>query len=286
MLPPLPATHSQLEFPELHPELEPYRYLLEVSVKPAWCLRCHRVRTISRTATHFGGITPYVPLDMGWPRCPTCGNVLDFIWQINFADFAAAAFAPAGLFQFFYCWACFPLPNFTPYEFEKLCRWYPDFNSNEAEAVPQALCPYLRELSSGQWEQNGPYRVDIIPFLSVPAPLSDENPLSQEMLKPQLPEGEDPYEVYEDLYEEYYEADGLDLTDCVSQVSGYPAWVQRTDETPHCPACGERAELVGAVGSHGTDYLWGDTGYWYIFACQRTDKCQGLNRPLMASQAM
>jgi hypothetical protein len=280
MLPTLPTTHSQLVFPELHQALEPYRPLLKASVKPAWRLRCHQVDTISRTATHIGGFTPYVPIDMGWPHCPVCGNVLCFIWQINFAEFEAATFAPQGLFQFFYCWACFPLPGYTPYEFERLCRWYPDFSRNEAEGVPQTPCPYLDELSADQRELGRPYRVAIIPFLSAPSAISSDNPVPEELQgKPLNTEGETFYKLYN-------KTAGLYLRECVSQVSGYPNWVQDNDETPHCPACGGRAELVGAVGSDDTNLIWGDTGYWYLFACKLTDRCPGLNRPLMASQSL
>ncbi len=279
MLPTLPTTHAHLVFPQFLPEFDPYRALLEASVKPAWRLQCHQVDTISRTVTHIGGFTPYVPVDMGWPHCPACGNALNFIWQINFAEFAAATFTSQGLFQFFYCWSCFPLPG-DPYAFDALCRWYSDFTSNEAELLPQVPCPYVDELPPDQSELARPYQVERIPFLSVPSAVSLDHPVPQELQdQPLNPEGETFYELYN-------ETTGLYLRECVSQVGGYPNWVQDTDETPHCPICGKRGELVVAVGSDDTSLIWGDTGYWYIFACKRTDKCLGLNRPLMASQSM
>jgi hypothetical protein len=67
----------------------------------------------------------------------------------------------------------------------------------------------------------------------------------------------------------------------LSRVGGYPPWVQHEDDTPQCPVCGAWAEFVGAIGSHDTGLLWGDTGYWYIFACRQTPACRGLADPLM-----
>jgi hypothetical protein len=70
----------------------------------------------------------------------------------------------------------------------------------------------------------------------------------------------------------------------MSRVGGYPPWVQFRDETPNCPICETRAEFVGAIGSEDTNLIWGDSGYWYFFACKATPECHGLDRPLMASQ--
>ena len=71
--------------------------------------------------------------------------------------------------------------------------------------------------------------------------------------------------------------------DHISHLGGYPVWIQ-DDATPKCPACGNRASLVVAIGSDDTDLLWGDSGYWYIFACKKTAECRGLEKPLMHSQ--
>lgn len=278
MLPALPATHARLVFPQLHPRLEPYRTLLEESVKPAWRLVCHQVETVSRSTTHIGGFTPYVPDELGWPRCVVCGNPLSFIWQLNFADFGAATFARQGLFQFFYCWLCFPLPG-SPYDFDMLCRWFPDFTVDIASTIAQASCPYRDELPPDQLFLNRPYHVELLPFLSVPSAESDDNPLKAEIRAQFVnTEGESFYKLYNDT-------PGWYLGKCMSQVGGYPDWVQN-DDTPHCPICERRAELVGAVGSDDTNLIWGDTGYWYIFACKSTKRCLGLNKLMMVSQCL
>ncbi len=274
----LPKTHAHLAFPDLNPALEPYHSLLEGKLRPAWQLRCHQVVAISRAATHIGGFTPYIPLESGWPRCVVCDNPLSFIWQINFADFDAATFASRGLFQFFYCWFCFPLPD-DAYEFGTLCRWYPDFLENEVLTVPQAPCPYLDELSSDLYDLARPSQVDISPFLSFPSVLSFDNPIREDVLH------ETRHVEGKSLYELYLEIPSFFLN-CLSQVGGYPNWVQDRDDTPCCPVCDQRAELVGAIGSDETNLVWGDTGYWYIFACKYTDKCPGLTQPLMASQSL
>jgi hypothetical protein len=277
----LPPTHAHLVLPQLHPALEPYRSVLEKSMKPAWRLMCHQVDAIERTTTHIGGFTPYVPVQRGWPHCESCLDPLSFIWQLNFAEFAAATFATQGLFQFFYCWRCAPLPGLNDeYDFATLCRWYPDFRSDVAATVSQVPCPYLKELTPDQVELAKPCQVDIIPFLSVPSAVSDDHPIPQEVQVELL------NAAGETFYRLYNRTPGLYLRDYLSQVNGYPVWVQDNDETPRCPLCGGRAELVGAVGSDETNLIWGDTGYWYIFACQFTEQCGGLNNPLMASQSL
>jgi uncharacterized protein YwqG len=265
MMPPLPETHRHLSFPALHPALAPYRDALEGVVKPAWLVRCQAVDSVSRFVTHVGGTTPYVPLDDGWPLCDGCGRPLEFIWQINFSEFQGHTFAGQGLFQFFYCWDCFPLPPDTD---EGLaCRWYSDINRSAA----QAECPYQPRYK--------PFQVSIEPFLSVPGKFSPENPIPDDVQDEMVsPEDGRLWAVYSFTPEFYLEKE------LISRVGGYAPWVQFNDETPTCPACGNRAEFVAAIGSDDTDLLWGDSGYWYFFACKATPECQGLAAPLMASQ--
>lgn len=274
----LPATHAHLVFPHLHPALEPHRTLLERRVKPAWRLVCQQVETVSRMTTHIGGLTPYVPEALGWPYCVVCKNPLSFIWQLNFADFRAATFTPRGLFQFFYCWLCFPLPG-SSYDFESLCRWFPDFTVDRAMMSAQVSCPYLDTLPPDQLLLNRPYEVQLLPFLSIPSAESDENPLNAE-IRSRICNASG-----EEFFSMYTHAQDFYLGDCVSQVGGHNDWVQH-DETPSCPICGQRAELVGAVGSDDTNLIWGDTGYWYIFACQATERCPGLLKTFMVSQCL
>jgi hypothetical protein len=54
----------------------------------------------------------------------------------------------------------------------------------------------------------------------------------------------------------------------ISRIGGYPPWVQSEDDMPQCPVCGAWAEFVGAIGSGDTGLIWGDSGYWYFFACK------------------
>jgi hypothetical protein len=84
------------------------------------------------------------------------------------------------------------------------------------------------------------------------------------------------------LWSVYSFTEGLYLEAALlSRVGGYPPWVQHEDDTPRCPICGAWATFVGAVGSEETGLLWGDAGYWYIFACRATPACRGLADPLM-----
>src|SRR4051812_41138916 len=101
----IPITHRHLTMPALHVALEPFREELERVMEPAWLLNAVDADSVSRTETHFLGTTPYVPASEGWPRCEKCGRLLEFVCQINFAEFVGSGmFAEGGLFQFFYCW--------------------------------------------------------------------------------------------------------------------------------------------------------------------------------------
>src|SRR5436309_1089524 len=105
-------THRHLTMPALHTALEPYREELEHAMEPAWLLNASGADTISRAETHFLGTTPYVPVSEGWPRCEKCGRPLQLVCQFNFAEFAGSGmFVESGLFQFFYCWECFPISH-------------------------------------------------------------------------------------------------------------------------------------------------------------------------------
>jgi uncharacterized protein YwqG len=271
----LPNPHRHLELPPLHPVLEPFRPALEQSAKPAWLLKCHTIPSVSRYHTHIAGTTPFVPQYLDWPTCSQCAQPLEFIWQVNFADFGGiGSFADQGLFQFFYCWQCFPLSSEGP---GWACRWFADFDPLQAEDIPQALCPYAHEF--GTVDRLGPYAVEIVPFLSFPAKFSNENPIPFDMQN-EMVSKEDGC-----LWAVYSFTKGLYLEDqMLSRIGGYPPWVQFQEETLDCPTCGQRAEFVGAIGSDDTNLVWGDSGYWYFFACKATPACQGLSKPLMASQ--
>ena len=219
--------------------------------------------------------TPFAPVEDGWPVCDTCGKPLEFVWQIDFADFRGnGAFANQGLFQFFYWWDCFALPPQD--EFGYACRWYPDFSAHRMQDVPQLDAPHQAAETAPSIV---PFRVDIIPFLSMPAKCGQENPIPQNALN-ELVSKEDGR-----LWAVYSFTKGLYLEDeLISRIGGYPPWIQFRDDTPSCPVCGTRAEFVGAIGSDDTDLIWGDSGYWYFFACRATTECNGLAKPLVASQ--
>ena len=268
---------NELSLPALHPALEQYRADLEATVKVGWELACRKVDTVSRFETHLGGITPFAPVDKGWPRCDKCGENLHFLWQIDFADFDGGTFASRGLFQFFYCWKCFAVP---PDDLGYSCRWYPDFEAQQASDVPQLNSPY--EINTASYHLPiGPCAMDAVQFLSVPAIGSQENPIPLRALNKSVSsEGKDLWEIYYSTRE--FRFDG----GMKSQIGGYPRWVQFRDETPECQVCGKRAEFVGAIGSDDTDLIWGDSGYWYFFACEATPECYGLDKPLMAHQCL
>ena len=271
----IPETHRGLALSPLHSALEKYRAELQEVVKPAWLLRCCKAETVSRFQTHISGNTPFVPVKDGWPLCDTCEKPLEFVWQIDFADFRGiGTFASQGLFQFFYCWDCFALPPQD--EFGYVCRWYPDFKAQQMRNVAQLDAPY--QTTETAWG-SGPFRVDIVPFLSVPGKFSQENPIP-ENAQNEMVSKEDGrlWAVYSFTKGFYLEGE------MISRVGGYPPWVQFHDDTPNCPVCGTRTEFVGAIGSDDTDLIWGDSGYWYFFACKATAECYGLIRPLMASQ--
>jgi uncharacterized protein YwqG len=271
----LPETHRDLTLPPLYPDLEKYHELLEGSVRPAWLLRCQKVEAISRFQTHIGGSTPFAPIQEGWPLCDSCGKPLEFVWQIDFADFkGVGVYAERGLFQFFYCWECFPLPPEDDSGYA--CRWYPDFDALLVEDIPQLDTP-LQVIESDYSRSVGPFEVQAVPFLSVPNDMSQELPIPTEALEEIVEDGDTLRQVYGDFVADY-------IVDKVSQVGGYPDWIQY-DDTPSCPVCERRAEFVAAIGSDDTDLLWGDAGYWYFFACRATEDCPGLDKPLMRSQS-
>jgi len=262
--------------PVLHPALERYRADLEAVAKPAWLLRCHEVTAVSRSKTQFGGVTPFAPIHHGWPRCDKCGEKLHFVWQVNFADFDGS-FTRRGLFQFFYCWRC----NAAPLEgFGYSCRWYPEFEAQGAGDIPQLDSPYEVNMASYHLPI-GPCAVDVVPFLSVPSIVNPENPIPQAAWYDQVGEKEgELWRVFSSTKEFYQEGEMM------SRIGGYPPWIQYQDETPACPVCGKRAEFVGAIGSTGTNLIWGDSGYWYFFACRATPGCHGLDKPIMAHQCL
>jgi uncharacterized protein YwqG len=274
----IPETHRGLVLPPLHSALEKYRVALQEVAKPAWLLKCCKADTVSRLQTHVCGNTPFAPVEDGWPMCDTCGKPLEFVWQIDFADFRGiGAFASQGLFQFFYCWKCFAVPPKD--EFGYACRWYPDFNAQQMRNVAQLDAPY--QVPTDMAGRVGPLRVDIVPFLSVPGKWSRENPIPVDAQN-EMVSKEDGR-----LWSVYSSTEGFYLEgEMISRVGGYPPWVQFRDETPNCPVCGTRAEFVGAIGSDDTALIWGDSGYWYFFACRATVECHGLASPLMASQCL
>jgi uncharacterized protein YwqG len=270
----LPETHQGLTLPPLHPALKGYRAALQAVAKPAWLLRCRETAAVLRWRTHIGGHTPFAPVEDGWPLCDRCGEPLAFIWQIDFADFGGiGACADQGLFQFFYCWDCFGWPQDG---FGCASRWYPDFDAQEMRHVAQLEAP--RPVREGAWRV-GPFGVERVPFLSVPGKFSPENPI------PESTQNERVSEEDGQLWAVYSFTAGLYLEDeMISRVGGYPPWVQFDDDTPTCPVCGAYATFVGAIGSEDTGLIWGDSGYWYFFACQATTDCGGLDKPQMALQ--
>lgn len=270
----IPETHRDLTLPPLHPALEKYRADLEKVARPAWLLRCHKTEAVSRFETHVRGDTPFMPVEEGWPLCDKCGEPMAFVWQIDLSDFhGVGTLVDRGLFQFFYCWDCFGL---APYdEFGYTCRWYPDFDAQDVRNVPQLDAPYEGTSAPGE---AGPLRVEIEPFLSVPGKYCLENPIPKEALNEMIGDEGRLWSIYsftEGLYMEQ---------EMISRVGGYPPWVQFEDDTPQCPVCGTYAEFVGAIGGHDTGLIWGDSGYWYFFACQATPECGGMARPLMVAQ--
>lgn len=268
----IPETHRDLALPPLHPALEPYRSALREIARPAWLLKCDKVDTVSRFETHIGGATPFVPAKDGWPICDKCGKPLTFVWQVDFADFAGiGSFTDRGLFQFFYCWDCFAWPPSEQYGCVR--RWYPDFAADRMQEVAQVEAP--RETIESRRTVE-PCRVDRVPFLSVPAVSSPENPIPREAQNQMVSDEDGRLWSVHSFTEGFYLERQL-----ISRIGGYPPWIQYEDDTPDCPACGRRAEFIGAIGSEDTGLLWGDSGYWYFFACSATASCYGLARPLM-----
>lgn len=285
----LPTTHRHLKVPALHAPLEPFRADIESIVLPAWRLNARTVKRVSGLETHFLGDSPYVPIDIGWPNCDHCGQPLTFMWQINFREFSRSRMIEEqGLFQFFYCWKCFPLPMRddllqdakTKWEempgllatsiqqHEGICyRWYPDFDNELAKGILQVKCPNAEAIYSP------PMCCRPKAILSLPDMLADNNPIPEESAK-LMKADSDAYKFTQDQE-----------SDEISQLGGYPEWIQ-DDDTPACPVCGRPSVLVGALGSGDTDVTWGDSGYWYIFACKATPECKGLDLPLGFSQSM
>jgi hypothetical protein len=118
--------------------------------------------------------------------------------------------------------------------------------------------------------------VEIAPFLSVPGKSDVANPIPSEAQNQRVGDGK------RRLWSVYSFTEGFYLEgELVSRVGGYPPWVQHEDDTPRCPVCGAWAAFVGAIGSDDTGLMWGDSGYWYFFACRETPVCRGLADPMM-----
>jgi Domain of unknown function (DUF1963) len=248
----IPMTHVHLVFSRLHPTLKLHGTPPKERMKPVRRLRCHQVDTTSRGATHIGDYTPSIQVEISWPHCVVCGNPLSFVWQLNFADFDANTFEHQVLFQFFYCSLCFPLPP-DRYKFEALCRWDSDFKNNERRSVAQVPSLYFDELSPGERQLARLRQVEINLFLALSLTTNDDNLVWEHVLDQwRRAEGKSYYELCNEIL-------GLSPNVCFCQVCGSPDWIQRHD-TPHCPVCGQRAELVGAIGSDKTNLIWGDIG--------------------------
>jgi hypothetical protein len=220
----LPPTHRRLVLPEMHRELEKYRPQIEELVRPAWLLNVEAAATVARNQTHFLGDSLYMPASMGWPSCDNCSNPLTFMWQVNFAEFSGSEmFEERGLFQFFYCWTCFPLPM-SPQELDGLpdpmaygylatgydrssgvhYRWYPALDAHSPLAEEQMCCP------SEEYVWGPPLGIWPVPILSLPHSWGDEDPIGDMLVE--LDE-EEKYDVLVtvDTY-----------GDCISQLGGYP----------------------------------------------------------------
>jgi uncharacterized protein YwqG len=254
-------THKNLTIPKLPANLEIYRKELEKLTKPAWLLKCSEENEPSTYHTHIKGFNPFVPEEKGWPCCSKCKRPLYFVCQINFTDFLSQVVSfNKGLFQFFYCWDCMPMPN---NDFGLETRWYPDFDLVTAQTVVQANCPH----SEDELEAYASLAFEFIPFLSLPSDRSKENPIPDDVK----------------FQAKYNFINGLYLEDkMISRIGGYPPWFQPISEQDYlCSVCGSLVEFVLAIGSDDTDIVWYDSGYWYFFACSLTSACGSLHKPLM-----
>jgi uncharacterized protein YwqG len=269
-----PKAHDQLPPPVLHPTLEKYRARIEKAMKPAWLLQCRKAGRGFRFASHLGGNTPFMPADSEWPECDGCEEPLQFVWQIDFAQAGGeGAFVDLGLFQFFYCWDCFPLVG---EDLGLTTRWYPDYDRRKARKVPQIDSP---ENEGGDHRRVVAPRVfRWVPFLSVPSVNANKLPVPERAMHKVVGDND------ERLFDVYASTEEFHLNDReYCQVGGYARWIQ-FDDTPNCQVCCKPCEFVAAIGSEGTGMLWGDSGYWYFFACRRTEACYGLDSPSMMSQ--
>jgi hypothetical protein len=147
------------------------------------------------------------------------------------------------------------------------CRRYPDFDEKVVGDIEHAECPYIDD----KFKLDPPLAVNPTAVLSTPNWSDAEHPLAEIDPCP-----EDDY----DCYHFEISTSVIPTKHEISQLGGYPVWVQG-DHTPLCPICGRRSLFVAAIGSHDTDVIWGDSGYWYFFACNVTDECFGLAKPLM-----
>lgn len=267
--PPLPA---------LHPALEPYRATLERIGKPACLIRFTAAALPPRAHTHLGGTTPFLPMPQSWPVCTGCSHPLSFVWQVNFADFAETpAFEQKGLLQFFYCFDCMPMPfgwnEPDPGQWE--CRWLPDFDAERQGSLPQAECPYADYRDEDRFPAWQGMVARLVPFLSVPSEFNTEPHIPASVMEAAMGDMHrwEPDDAGEGTFPS---------APFLSRIGGYVPWVQSDDATtPRCPHCGNPAEFVGAIGSGETELLWGDSGYWYFFACRKTATCNGLAEPLL-----
>lgn len=267
--------HEGLTLPTFHDAIKPYLESLNTIKKPGWLLHVEEAPDdLSRLASQMGGRLPFIPELDAWPGCTHCRRPLQFVWQIDFADFQPIAFAEQGLLQFFYCWHCTPEPED---DFGMQTRWYPGFRVEDARDIAMVDCPYLPEETT--WAQR--YAITPKPYLSLPSIFSPANP---------IPEGEIDRYIAADtgrVWNVFNATEGLHIwKEMWGRVGGFPPWVSFHDETPFCPTCSHLCEFVAAIGSEKSGIHWGGPGYWYFFACRRTDDCQGLSRPLMSCQRM
>ena len=233
------------------PEL---KSILETLCLPAGGLRFREIApgTPAEVAnTRLGGL-PYAEAGEKWPVCEECTKELAFIGQFRLPDSGHGSLPWGSLLTFFYCWHC------SSWGFDGEKRTWEIRTHRSPAAEKAVICVPL-----GASERPiKPCRAETVAEQSLPAfdGLEYWSPRVEELCCQENPD--EPWEVYFAALEE------LGISgDVTSMFGGYPQWIQG-DETPDCPECDERMQLMVQIASEeAAELMWGDAGAVYLFSC-------------------
>lgn len=238
---------------------------LETALKPilreATALELYQLQPgqrVTSVATKFGG-SPYAEIQDEWPLCPSCGDGLTFICQVNAADCFHRMPSKIALFSFFYCTQCSPWGMSDEPQGQWLVRVYSEPSETRFIELSDSSPPDAKVQTCGVHTS----RVLSLPDLEGIGRWFGE---AEEWAAEMNPE--EPWEAYDEVVSSL----GA-VSDYGSLLGGFPRWVQG-EATPECPKCRQSMALLAQIDSEEkAGITWGDQGLIYLFICnEHTDE--------------